>query len=239
MVTPPPFAARRTGAWARSWWGKAWVRALEEAAYDDGDLRVARTIARSGRIGGLSLTAGRVVAAVGDDRGLWTVDLGVPVLDAASVEALVEVVVAQAGRLPMLLAGDLPHDLVEEAEEHGVELLPYGGELAATCTCDAWADPCPHALAVGLQVTWLVDDDPLALVHLRGLGREDLVARTHRTRPVEAVPTGTGGRTGRPVREHADDEEDEALLDLAEEAAARAAAWLAGLDGGGADDLVL
>ena len=45
--------------------------------------------------------------------------------------------------------------------------------------------------------------------------------------------------TGRPVREHADDEEDEALLDLAEEAAARAAAWLAGLDGGGADDLVL
>ena len=61
---------------------------------------------------------------------------------------LVEVVAAEAGRAPALLAGELPHPLVEHAEEAGVELLPFGGELEASCTCDAWLDPCVHALAL-------------------------------------------------------------------------------------------
>ncbi len=39
-------------------------------------------------------------------------------------EALVETVAAEAGRIAALLAGDLPHALVEHAEEAGVELLP-------------------------------------------------------------------------------------------------------------------
>ena len=86
---------------------------------------------------------------------------------------------AEAGRVAALLAGDLPHTLVEHAEEAGVELLPYGGELGSTCTCDAWTDPCPHALAVLYQLAWLVEADPFVLLHLRGLARDDLLARLH------------------------------------------------------------
>ena len=56
----------------------------------------------------------------------------VPVLADEERRALVEVVAAEAGRVAALLAGELPFDLVEHAEEAGVELLPYGGELAAT-----------------------------------------------------------------------------------------------------------
>ncbi len=221
VVAHPPLVARRGAARASTWWGKAWVRAVEEAAYAEGDLRVGRALARSGAVGGISLTVGRVVAAVSDQHGLFTVDCRLPVLEPESIAAVVEVVAAESGRIASLLAGDLPHDLVEHADEAGVELLPYGAELEATCTCVGWLDPCPHALAVLSQVAWLVDADPLVLLHLRGLPRDDLLARLHARTVVEG------------------DDVDEALLDTAADAAARAARVLEALDGEGPVDHLL
>ena len=98
----------------------------------------------------------------------------------SSASALVEVIGAQAGRIGALLAGDLPHSLVEHAEEAGVELLPFGSELDAACTCDPWLDPCAHALAVMYQVTWLIEADPFVLLQLRGLPRDQILAALHR-----------------------------------------------------------
>jgi len=178
-VTHPQIAPRRGAARAGRWWGKAWVRAVEEAAYAETDLRAARTIARSGDIGQITVEAGGFLAAVLLDGDAWTVTGSVPVLDEAGCDTLVETVAAQAGRIGALLGGDLPHLLVEHAEESGIELLPYGGELTTTCTCTSWVDPCPHALAVLYQLTWLMEVDPFVLLHLRGLPREDLLARLH------------------------------------------------------------
>jgi len=175
----PRLAARRGAARATTWWGKAWVRAVEEAAYADADLRAARTLARAGHVGQIATEPGRFVASVEDGHGLWTVDGTVPELDADGVAALVETVAAEAGRVASLLAGELPHDLVEQAEDAGAELLPSGPELGGACGCDHWADPCVHALAVLYQLAWLVDTDPLLLFQLRGLPRDDLLGRLH------------------------------------------------------------
>ena len=215
-VVHPRTPARRGAARATRWWAKAWVRAVEEASYSSGDLAAARAISRSGRIGQISVRPGEFVAAVEDEHGLWAVQGTVPVLDPAAGEALVEAVAAEAGRVAALLAGELPHTLVEHAEEAGVELLPYGGELGSTCTCEAWADPCPHALAVMYQLAWLVEDDPFVLLHLRGLARDDLLARLHERTVTEAA---------------APDEDPD--LDVAVDAALRAAALLAELEAEG------
>lgn len=176
-VTHGRLVAPRTGI--RSWWGKAWQRAVEEAAYVDHDLRAGRTIARRGEVGGISIAAGSLLAAVREGDDAWTVEVKVPVLAEEERRTLIEVVAAEAGRIAALLAGDLPYDLVEHAEEAGVELLPYGGELAAGCTCDTYLDPCRHALAVLIQTGWLVDADPLVLFAVRGLDRESLLAELH------------------------------------------------------------
>jgi uncharacterized Zn finger protein len=178
-VTHPRLRARRGAARVTTWWGKAWVRAAEESAYGEGDLKVARVLARAGSVGAITVGAGRYLAAVEDGDELWSTGTSLPVLDEADRSAFVEAVAAEAGRLPALLAGDLPHALVEHAEEAGVELLPFGGELQATCTCAAWVDPCPHALATAYQVAWLADADPFVLLTLRGLSREELLARLH------------------------------------------------------------
>ena len=213
-VTHPPYPARRGAARARSWWGKAWVRAVEESAYDVRELRAGRSLARAGALGGLTVDAGTVVAAVHDRDDLHAVRIVVPVWEAADQAAFVEVVGAESGRVAALLAGDLPHALVEHAEEAGLELLPYGGELEATCTCAGWLQPCPHALAVLSQVTWLVDDDPLELLRLRGLAREELLAALH--------------EASRPDEEGAD--HGDVDLDLALEAARHAARILSAVE---------
>jgi uncharacterized Zn finger protein len=188
------------------------VRAVEEASYSPTDLGTARAISRSGRIGQISVEPGRFVAAVEDEHGLWAVLGTVPRLDDRAADALVETVAAEAGRVAALLNGELTHTLVEHAEEAGVELLPYGSELGSSCTCEAWADPCPHALAVMYQLAWLIDDDPFVLLHLRGLARDELLARLHgRAEPAPPPP-------------------EDPDLDVALDAALRAAAMLAELD---------
>jgi uncharacterized Zn finger protein len=225
-VVHPRTPARRGAARATRWWAKAWVRAVEEASYSSADLSAARAISRSGRIGQISVEPGRFVAAVEDERGLWAVLGTVPVLDRRAADALVETVAAEAGRVAALLAGDVPHSLVEHAEEAGVELLPYGAELGSTCTCQAWTDPCPHALAVMYQLAWLLEDDPFVLLHLRGVARDELLARLHeRAEPSPAGPD--------PDLDRGLDADMDTDLDLAVDAALRAASMLSELEESG------
>ena len=111
---------------------------------------------------------------------------------------LVELIAAEAGRIGALMSGDLPHPFVEAVEEAGVELLPYGGELGSACTCDAWLDPCPHALAVLTQLAWLIQRDPFVLFQLRGLARDEVLARLHalsQARPATRAADGDPATT--------------------------------------------
>jgi uncharacterized Zn finger protein len=173
-VTFSRIPPRRSTSRAATWWGRAWVRAVEEASYADSDLATARQLSRSGGIGAITVDAGFVVAQVYHRADVWPVSATVPELDPVSRRAFVEVVGGESGHLAALMAGELPHRLVEHAEEAGVELLPYGAELGSACPCGAWVDPCVHALAVLLQVAWLVDGDPWVLLRLRGLTPDDL-----------------------------------------------------------------
>ena len=172
-------APRRGGVRAASWWARAWLRAVEESAYGERDLRGGRSLARSGAVGGITVSPGRLLAGVIEDDDVWTVTVEVPVLAEESVSAFGELVAAESGRIARCWPATCLWRLAEHAEEAGVELLPYGGELVAECTCGAWTQPCRHALAVLLQTGWLVDGDPLTLVLLRGLPREELLATLH------------------------------------------------------------
>jgi uncharacterized Zn finger protein len=172
-------------------------------------------------VGGLTVGPGSLLAAVTEGDDAWTVIVEVPVLAPDALAAFGELVAAESGRIARLLAGELPHQLVEHAEESGVELLPYGGELVAECTCGAWTQPCRHALAVLLQFTWLVDADPLLLVLLRGLSREDLLAALH-ARTV-ATPDPARDPALDPAADRAAGEPDDPEVDAAYDAAVRAA----------------
>lgn len=215
-----------------TWWGRAWLRTAEDAAYDDADVAAGWRLARAGSVGAIDVEAGRVLAAVRPGASARARSVGAPVvdpdelvacsvlvqvLDAAEREALVEVVAAESGRVASLLAGDLPAELAEHAEEAGVSLLP--DEFDCSCTCGAWVQPCAHVLAVLAQVAWLLDADPFVLLALRGLPRDHLLVEC----AVLARRVATSGDSS----EHVSSEVD---VDVAQEAAERACRLLEELD---------
>ena len=218
-TTHPRLAARRGGG-SGTWWSKAVLRSVEEAAYSAEDLRRGRALARAGAVGAITVSDGAAVAAVGEGQDTFTVEVTVPVLDDSDASAFTELVAAEAGRIAALMAGELPHALVEAVEEAGVELLPYGGELGSACTCEAWLDPCPHALAVLTQLAWLIAADPFVLTHLRGLSRERVLRELHRIHQPQAVGDGDSVAG---VWDGPDELDD---LVVAEDAAVRAARLL-------------
>jgi uncharacterized Zn finger protein len=173
------------------------VRAVEEASYAESDLHAARQLSRSGGIGAITVDRGAIAAQVYHRADVWPVSVTVPELDPVSRRAFLEVVAGESGHLAALLSGELPHRLVEQTEEAGVELLPYGGELGSACPCGAWVDPCVHALAVMLQVAWLVDGDPWVLLRLRGLRPDDTHAVAERGSDDLAVAVDAAARAAR------------------------------------------
>lgn len=200
ILTHPRLPPRRAGSrTAPTWWGKAWSRSLEEAVYGADELRRGTRLARDGAVGAIAVSVGGYLAAVEEKQEPFTVTGTVEPFDEVSADLFVEVVAGASGTVAALLAGDLPLGLVESCEEVGVELVPYAGELGWTCSCDAWVDPCPHGIAVAVQVGWLLAADPLVLLHLRGLPREELLARVHAVvAPGGAAGAGTadGGPVG-------------------------------------------
>lgn len=170
------FPARRGQVRATTWWGKAWVRAVEESAYDEKDATQGRTLARRGRVGAIGVGPGRATAVVEDTTGVHTTSVALPVLGVRDWELFLDELAGRAGHAAALLAGELPHSLMEDAEAAGVELLPYGSELEPTCPCDSWVQPCRHTLALTYQLGWWIDEDPFLLFLLRGRTREEVLA---------------------------------------------------------------
>lgn len=173
-----PRVGRVRGSVPRSvtWWGRAWVRSFEETVLDATDLVTARALARSGRLGAVMVLAG--MASVVVDRGGPTsvmAQLRVARLDEQQWQVFVDELGREAGFSAALESGELPVDLVEHADEAGVELLPGPADLETACECDAWAQPCVNALALLYQLAWHLDGDPYALLLLRGRTREQLL----------------------------------------------------------------
>lgn len=174
----PAFPPQPDGRYrrARSWWGAAWVGALEDSSLDSDQLRRGRSYAARGHVGPITVSPGRIAAPVVDDqRASYDTVVLVDRLTDAEWDRFLDQVAAQAGHLAALLDGDMPHELVDAAAGAGVPLLPGIGDLEPECDCPDWGHPCRHAAALCYQVAWLLDGDPFVLLLMRGRGRDDLV----------------------------------------------------------------
>ncbi|PRX98772.1 SWF/SNF family helicase [Allonocardiopsis opalescens] len=185
--------AARAGRFARSWWGNAWVRALEDTSLDAVPLRRGRRFARLGQVGPITVSPGRFAAPVhGADGGSYRCSVAVEELSGAQWERFLDQVAASAGHVAALLERDMPHELVAAAADAGVPLLPGIGDVEPECDCDAWELPCEHAAALCFQVAWLLDADPFVLLLARGRSEAELRAELAR----RSVRVGGGGGAG-------------------------------------------
>lgn len=197
-----PATKRKPGRFARTWWGNAWLQAMEDTSLDLAQLKRGRKFAYAGLVGPITVSAGRIAAQVTSDDGEvhHTVVL-VDRLSDAQWQRFLDEVAAKAGHIAALLDRDMPHDLVEAAADADVSLLPGIGDLQPECDCDGWELPCTHAAALCFQAAWLLDADPFVLLLLRGLGQEDLTEELRRRAEARRppVPIATAPETLPPL----------------------------------------
>ncbi|MFE2597465.1 SWF or SNF family helicase [Streptomyces sp. NPDC059396] len=172
FAAPAPVRGR---GFAHSWWGRAWLKALEETALEGEPLKKGRRQARSGSVGAVSVRPGRITAVVQDQDGsAYRSDVLWQPLSDEGWDRFLDMAVDRAGHIAALLDREMPPHLVEDAAAAGVELLPGIGDLEPECGCEAW-DHCAHSAALCYQMARLLDQDPFVLLLMRGRGERRLL----------------------------------------------------------------
>ncbi|MFK4108358.1 SWIM zinc finger family protein [Streptomyces sp. NPDC002176] len=209
--TFPPFAPRPEPRqeFAGTWWGQAWVDALERGALDVNRLSRGRGYADAGHVDAITVTPGLVLAYVRGSRPRpYRVQLRLRTLDDADWDRFLDAAVDSPADIAALLDKELPHTLADR----GVPLLPRPGDLTPHCSCPDSGRPCKHAAALCYQTARLLDADPFVLLLLRGRGERELLealsqrsaadaARAARERGPAALPgvRASEALAGRPL----------------------------------------
>lgn len=183
----PPAKGSRA-PFAESWWGRAWLAALEESSLDPGRLGRGRTYARRGAVGQVTVDTGSAAARVQGSRpSPYRSRVRVRQLTDQQWDHLLDVIAERAAHIAALLDGEMPPGLADDAEAAGVALLPGPQDLEPACNCPDWGVPCKHAAALCYQLARLLDRDPFVLLLLRGRGEHELTDELGRRNLVRAA----------------------------------------------------
>ncbi|WP_406310909.1 SWIM zinc finger family protein [Streptomyces thermoviolaceus] len=185
----PPAGPDRA-SFAETWWGQAWLTALEKGALDTARLARGRGYAEQGRVDAITVTPGSVLAYVQGSRPRpYRAEVRLPTLDDEDWDRFLRSAAERPAHIAALLDKELPRFLAD----CGVPLLPGPGDLDAHCSCPDRGRPCKHAAALCYQTARVLDTDPFALLLLRGRGERELLdalSRLNATRAARADERG-------------------------------------------------
>lgn len=167
----------RRGAIGKNWQAVALREALE-SILGVGRASGGKADARAGRVQWLDVSPGRARGQVLhlDDQPYEPV-IELPVFAPGDRAAFLEVARAHPELPALLAAGEYPQAIEGELARHEVSLLPRGAsELSHDCSCLDWPGPCRHVAALAYVLVEAADEDPLALLTLRGIELGNLTA---------------------------------------------------------------
>jgi uncharacterized Zn finger protein len=168
----------KRGGFGESWWAKRWLAVLE--SFDlGGRLSRGRSYARGGQVLSIDITEGKVKSRVQGSRPKpYDVSIGVKRLGEVEWKKVVTALASKAVFAAKLLAGEMPQDVETVFAEAKLSLFPQKrGDLQTACSCPDYANPCKHVAAVYCLLGEEFDRDPFLIFKLRGLGRDELLAR--------------------------------------------------------------
>ncbi|MFD5698895.1 SWIM zinc finger family protein [Streptomyces lasiicapitis] len=198
----PPLPPR-TGPdapFASSWWGNAWIDALEGSALDPARLARGRAYAREGHVDTITVESGRIIAYVHGSRPRpYRAELRMRTFTPDDWDRFLDAATADPAHLTSFLTRDMPQALAATADRTGVPLLPGRGDLIPSCTCPDRGHPCKHAAALTYQTARILDADPFVLLLVRGGEEtrvlEELTRRNARAAASEATGGPAAGRS--------------------------------------------
>lgn len=179
-------ARSKRGAIGQTWWSGRFLEVLESMGMGS-RLSRGRTYARKGQVIDMTLDSGSVTAAVQGSRARpYRVRIGVSSFGKAEWSRVCQALVDDAWYAAALLSGEMPPDIEDLFAAVGLSLFPASAaELTMDCTCPDWGVPCKHLAAAFYLLAESFDDDPFAILALRGRDRETLLDT------LSALRTGT------------------------------------------------
>ena len=169
------------GKIGEQWWSRRFVDILEQVC-DGGRLARGRSYARKGQVIDFEMTPGLVTGRVQGSRpDPYVSTIAIEAYDDAKWAQIVTALGERALYRAKLLAGEMPHEIVELFDV-------FPSTLDMRCSCPDWSVPCKHTSAVLYVLAEAFDNDPFLVLAWRGRGREALLDALRGTpEPVAAV----------------------------------------------------
>jgi uncharacterized Zn finger protein len=180
-------ARNQRGAFAKNWWARRWIEAMERLV-DSRRLARGRNYARRGQVRSIEEAKGGIHARVQGSRpSPYKVTIRVSPLSDAQWEKVIEALAEQAIFTAQLLAGEMPQDIEQAFQAAGVSLFPdKSGDLETDCSCPDWSNPCKHVAAAHYILGERFDEDPFLLFRLRGSTQEQILQALRQRRAGQA-----------------------------------------------------
>ena len=169
---------------SKTWWGKEFLRALEECM-DPGRLSRGKSYVLPYRRKSFSIQNGKITATVVGNINpyfhvyktpYYKVEIGFQKIAKARWSGILKRLGSNADWVTHLVLGEMPPSIEEALEGASVKLLPRAqSEIKASCSCPDWVNPCKHIAGIYYHVASLLDRDPLLLFEFRGLERAKLL----------------------------------------------------------------
>ena len=169
---------------SKTWWGKEFLKALEEYM-DTGRLSRGRSYSKPRRRKKFSIRQGKITATVmGNistyfevyETPYYKVEIEFQEIASTRWNAILKRLGSNADWVTHLVLGEVPPSIDEALEGSKVKLLPRSHrEIRSECSCPDGANPCKHIASIYYHLASLIDRDPLLLFELRGLERSKLL----------------------------------------------------------------
>lgn len=170
-------ARSRRGQIGQHWWSARFIDGLESTGVG-GRLARGKRYARVGQVVDLRIDAGAAVALVQGSRPRpYRVRIGLTAYGKGEWARIEQALADDAWYTAKLLAGEMPPDIEDVFAAAGLALFPAGiRDLAMDCSCPDYEVPCKHLAATLYLLAESLDDDPFAVLALRGRSRDELLA---------------------------------------------------------------
>jgi uncharacterized Zn finger protein len=180
-------ARSETGEFARNWWAKKWLIAMEHLMMA-ARLQRGRRYARQGQVLTLEENREGITAKVQGTRPApYHVSIKVSHLSDSQWNKVLDAMSGRAVFAAQLLAGEMPQTIEEAFSAAGVSLFPaHAGDLKTSCSCPDWANPCKHVAAVFYILGDRFDEDPFLLFRMRGKTQDQVLEGLRKRRGGEA-----------------------------------------------------
>ena len=161
---------------ARKWWARRWLGFMEELKMG-ARLGRGRSYALSGQVISVDVRPGVCEAVVqGGGSEPYRCELKFDVMPTRARREILAKLHARPLLVAQLLVRNLPEDVDLLFRAAGYPLVPtLANSFESSCSCPDYANPCKHIAAVLFLLTEAFEQDPVRLLTLRGITREDLI----------------------------------------------------------------